>query len=120
MNGSFPIEMNLPETDEVLLTLLEVASLSAPRVAYLHYYQVLEYVGHHYIDNKTRAAIKRIVKEPAIVSCDDSKLSELFTILTDHNHNDEAKIEKTIEENCDPRHIWAEVWNEVDPKNWAR
>lgn len=105
----FPSVISVRQTDEAIMTLLDVAARSAPRVAYLYYYQVLEYAGHYYVDDKTRNRLRMLVRDPAIAECTDDTVSKLFASLTDFNHSDEAKIQKTIEETCDPKNVWSDV-----------
>jgi hypothetical protein len=100
--------------DDLVLRLLEVASHSASRIAFLYYYQIFEYAGYYYIDEKARLALRNALRDPALICSGEEKVSELFSIFTDLTHNDEVKMRKVIEEYCDPKVIWREVKNDIE------
>ncbi len=110
-NG-FPSKLAVRPVDDVILTLLEVGASSSPRNAYLYYYQVLEYAGYFYTDEKIKGRLRHILRDPAIVCCDDDTIAELFDALLDHHHNDDIKIQRVIEENVNMRTVWIDVWND--------
>ncbi len=113
LEGRLPERITAREVEDVLLTLLEVAGSSAPRSAFLYYYQVFEYAGHHYIDDKTRRSLKRLLRDPALANCDDRRVGELFSILSDLHHHDEQRMQRVVEEHCDPRNLWIDVANDI-------
>lgn len=112
--GEFPKRLNLPEIDEVILTLLESARLTTPRFAYIYYYQVFEYAGFYYLDQKLKAEARRIILDPSFACATDETINELLSILSDRNHNDDVKMIKVIEDLCAPAHTWPEIYNDID------
>ena len=114
IEGSFPDSLLMTRIDDIVLQLLEVARTSNVRSAYLYYYQIFEYAGYYYIDEKARKSLRNALRDPALIACGEDKVSELFSIFTDLNHSDEAKMRKVIEDHCDPRVIWTEVSNDID------
>ena len=112
--GHFPKLIVIQPIDEIVLRLIDVGKRTAPRFAFLYFYQVFEYAGYHYIDEKAKKALRNALKDPALVSCGEEKVSELFSIFTDLNHNDEVKMRKVIEEHCDPVTIWKEIENDFE------
>lgn len=113
LEDGLPTRITAREIEDVLLTLLEVAGSSAPRSAFLYYYQVFEYAGHYYIDDKTRRSLKRLLRDPALANCDDRRVGELFSILSDLHHHDEQRMQRVVEEHCDPRNLWPDVANDI-------
>jgi hypothetical protein len=110
----FPNRLTAREIDDVVLTLLEVASQSSPRAAFLYFYQIFEYAGHYYIDDKTRKSLKRLLRDPSLSSCDDRKVGELFSILGDLHQHDEQRMQRVVEEHCVPQNLWSEIQNDID------
>jgi hypothetical protein len=109
----FPEEMSIAPIDEVVMQLNEVArSSGSARMSFLYFYQVLEYSGHYFADDKVRSQLKKFLRCPSVVNCDDRRIGELFSLLTDINQNDDQKMRRMIEEVVDPAVIWREVEND--------
>lgn len=106
----FPEACLIPHAvDDIILRLLDVASGSYPRFAFIYYYQVFEYSGYYYIDQKARSTLRNAFRDPSLICGSEDKFADLFAIFSDINQNDEVKIRKVIEEYCDPRVIWKEI-----------
>lgn len=115
IEGEFPCSFVLAEPiDDIVLRLLDVAVVSEPRFAFIYYYQVFEYLGYYYIDGKARSALKNAFRDPSLICGGEEKLDDLFSIFSELNQNDEAKMRKVIEEHCDPRITWKEIKNDLD------
>lgn len=112
--NAFPDAMIAHPIDDIVIKLIEVARTSSPRFSFLYYYQVFEYAGYYYIDDNAKKALRKFLKDPALINCGEEKVSELFSIFSDLNHNDDVKMKKVIEEYCDPRVIWREIDNDKD------
>lgn len=98
--------------DDIIIRLMEVARKSQPRFAFIYYYQVFEYAGYYYIDEKARSSLKNALRDPSLICGGEEKISELFSIFTDLNNTDEVRMRKVIEDHCDPRVIWKEILND--------
>ncbi|PKA22041.1 hypothetical protein [Leptospira levettii] len=109
LKESFPKEISIKKQDEVILKLLEVASETNPRHAFLYYYQVFEYVSYYYLELKIKTGIERTLKDPTISKIADEKINEMITIISESMHNDEVKIRKMIEELVDPEDLWKDI-----------
>lgn len=114
IEGHFPETLLIQPIDDIVLKLIEVAKISQARFAFLYYYQVFEYAGYYYIDESTKKALKNHLKDPALINCGEEKLSDLFSIFSDINHNDDVKMKKVIEDHCDPSVIWKEIENDKE------
>ena len=112
--GAFPEALLAHRVDDIVLKLTEVARTSQPRFSFLYYYQVFEYAGYYYIDESTKRSLRNFLKDPALINCGEEKVAELFTMFSDHGHNDDVKMKKVIEEQCDPRVLWNEIFNDLD------
>ena len=62
--SSFPETISLRQLDDVVLTLIDVAKDAGPRFSFLYYYQVLEYSGYYYLDDKIRKCQRSFQSEP--------------------------------------------------------
>jgi hypothetical protein len=112
INGFFPKELIARNYDSTLLKLIDVAITSDPRDSFLYYYQVFEYAGYYYLDEKTKKDLLRYLKNPSIMSCCDDNLDILVNLFADSNLGDDSKIRKMIEENCDAAELWKEIEND--------
>jgi len=112
VDGRFPATLNCREVDDVLLTLLEVAGDSSPRAAFLYYYQIYEYAGHYYVDDAARTQLRRLLRDPAIADFDERRRGTLFSILAELHRNDEQRMQKVIQDHCDPMHLWPDIEND--------
>jgi hypothetical protein len=109
ISDSFPNNLIARPADEVTLKLLQVASASEPRIAYLYYYQIFEYAGFHYIDAKAKSAMMKVLRDPAIVDNLALRIGDIFTTLSDVAHNDDVRMKKVVEELCDASILWKEI-----------
>lgn len=113
IEGAFPNALATPvPVDDIVLRLLGVARYGAPRASFIYYYQVFEYAGYYYIDEKSKSLLRNALRDPALICCGEDKVSEIFGIFSDIAQSDEAKMRKVIEDHCDPRAIWKEVLND--------
>jgi hypothetical protein len=110
LETDFPTNIALDGLDEIILQLIRVANPPAtPRQAFIYYYQVLEYAGHYFVDEKIKTQLRKFLRDPSLISCDERKIGELFSLLTESNHNDEVKMRRMIEDVVDPLIIWREI-----------
>lgn len=109
LEGHFPEKIAVGKLDENCLKLLDVARVSNPRQAFLYYYQIFEYAGYYYVEEKMKKKVVGLLKDPALINCFDDKIEGLLTLFSDLNHNDDVKMRRVIEECCDPDSIWKEV-----------
>lgn len=114
IDGSFPQHLSINSIDDIILKLIEVARNSQPRFSFLYYYQVFEYAGYQYIDENIKKSLRHHLKDPALINCGEEKISELFSIFSEANHNDDVKMKKVIEEYCDPSVVWKEIENDKE------
>ncbi|MGD8499576.1 MAG: hypothetical protein PVJ86_02950 [Phycisphaerales bacterium] len=109
---SFPTAMAAHEIDDFMLQLMEIAAMTSPRFAFIYYYQVIEYAGFYFVDEKSKRQIRQFLTDPSMVMCPEDKVSELLTVLSDLQRSDDVKICRVIEDYCDPCIVWQEVEND--------
>jgi hypothetical protein len=105
-----PAELSVGLIDEIVLQLVSVARRAPSRQAFLYYYQCIEYAGHYFIDERARSQIRRFLRDPALVNCDEKKIGEFLSLFTTQaNQGDSDKMKKVIEELVDPNLVWLEI-----------
>jgi hypothetical protein len=109
INKEFPSELSINNLDEFMLQLIEVARDTTKIFSFVYYYQALEYASYCFIEKKKRSDLIKILKDPSIVCCDEEKITQLIGYLPGLIMEDEMKIQKVIEEDCDPRILWRDV-----------
>ena len=109
---SFPTAMAAHEIDDFILQLMETAATASPRFAFIYYYQVIEYAGFYFVDEKSKKQIRQFLTDPAMVMCPEDKVSELLTVLSDLQRSDDVRISRVIEDYCDPSIVWREIEND--------
>lgn len=110
IDSSFPAELSIGAIDEVVLQLISVARHAKSRQAFLYYYQVIEYAGHYFIDEKAKSQMRRFLRDPALVNCDERKIRDFLSLFTTQaNQGDAEKMKKAIEEVVDPSLVWLEI-----------
>jgi len=112
IESPFPPASTVYPIDDFILQLMEVARETSPRFAFIYYYQVFEYAGFYFVDEKAKREIRRFLRDPSVINCPEDSISELFSLLSDVAQNDEARMRKVVEEYCDPAAIWAEIEND--------
>jgi hypothetical protein len=114
LEGRFPEAMSISQVDDLILQFIEVARESNPRFAFIYYYQVFEYAGFYYIDEEAKIELRRLLKEPSIISCPEERISELFSLISNiaAGSNDDVRIQRIISNYCDPKIIWIEIEND--------
>jgi len=114
-DSEFPAELSIGQIDEIVLQLISVARRAPSRQAFLYYYQVIEYAGHYFIDERSRSQIRRFLRDPALVNCDEKKIGEFLSLFsTQANQGDDAKMRKVIEELVNPNLVWLEIQHDRD------
>ena len=101
------------EIDDFILQLIDVAKSSSPRFSFIYYYQVIEYAGFYFVDEKAKKEIRQFLTDPAMIMCPEEKVCELLTVLSDLQLHNDIKMRKIIEEYCDPKIVWKEVENDI-------
>lgn len=114
IESAFPGSMALPILDDFMLQLIEVASQTSARFAFVYYYQVIEYAGFYFLDSKAKRDLRQLLRDPSLISCAEDKVAQLFAFLADLSHGDDVKMKKVIEEYCDPKVIWRDVANDKE------
>lgn len=110
VDSKFPVELAIGAVYEVVLQLISVARHAKSCQAFLYYYQVIEYAGHYFIDEKAKSQMRRFLRDPTLVNCDEHKIRDFLSLFTTQaNQGDADKMKKAIEEVVSPSLLWLEI-----------
>ena len=122
IDKKFPDSISCGQKDEFLLDFLLAANEVETRMSFIYYYQVLEYAAFYYIDSEVKKKLYLILNSPTIHSNSDIHLNKIVDSLTDYRQSDEAKLNKIVENLCDPEIIWREIESNktifINPQNF--
>jgi len=107
--GKFPAAISTTEIDEFYIHVLESARKADRRYQFVLYYQVIEYAGFHFIDSELRLALRKILRNPAVVDCGEESIAKILSAMTPGQHDDDRKMQSVIKSCCDMSILWEDV-----------
>jgi hypothetical protein len=113
ITGGFPTNISCRLLDDIPLRLLEAAEREPARIAFLYYYQVIEYAGYYYAEEKVRSHIRRILRDPAAADSTDEHIADIYEIVHKHQLQDDAKMKGAMEQSVDYRRVWKEIQHDL-------
>lgn len=102
----FPTSIIGSEIDTYMLDLWSGASGASGRLAFLYYYQMLEYAAFYFIEDQVKLRVEKILRQPNILSSIDTCLAQVVDEIVDYKLSDEAKLTAVIKRTVDPNKIW--------------
>jgi hypothetical protein len=108
-NYDFPKKISSRRQDPFLLDLALEANRENTRLAFIYYYQILEYAAFYYIDSDIKRRLQQIITRPDIHTNLDKHIPKILDTVIDFRHSDEAKISKVVEIGCSPETVWKEI-----------
>lgn len=106
LSVNFPSTINARELDTFMLDLWTGAQRSGSRLAFLYFYQMLEYAGFYYIEEQVRLKIARVLRRPDIHASLDVCQALIMDAMIEYRQTDEKKIQSVIQLAVDPNEIW--------------
>jgi len=107
--GPFPKSLISYPIDTHILDLFSAARQANNRLAFLYYYQVLEYASFYFIEENVRLSISKVLRRPDLISSTDSCLALIMDAITESKQSDEHKLSAVIQRSGDPSRIWAVI-----------
>ena len=105
-SGGFPKLLSGQDIDQHLLVLWESARSGDPFLRFIHYYQILEYVGFYHVTDKIRREIERAILASDALSRPDRVAQQVLDAMTTYSRGDDTKINDMIVECVDLREMW--------------
>lgn len=115
-HSTFPQVIRTRKYDSTLLDLLEAARSSQNnRLAYIFYYQVLEYCSYYYLENDVRKQVENVVLAPDVLNS-NQYAHRVLEILSDYTKNktDAQRLDKLIVDHCELNDIIDELRDNID------
>jgi hypothetical protein len=102
----FPSSVLASPIDDHILDLLGGAQQTTGRLAFLYYYQILEYAAFYYFEESVRHEISKILRRPDVLSSIDICLPLIIDELVEYRQPDEQKLAAVIQRAADPFRVW--------------
>jgi len=105
----FPSSIIGSEIDTYMLDLWSGARDVSGRLAFLYYYQMLEYAAFYFIEDQVKLRVEKILRQPNILSSIDTCVSQVVDEIVDYKLSDEAKLNAVIKRIVDPCKVWTVI-----------
>lgn len=105
----FPTSIIGAEIDTYMLDLWTSASIAGGRLAFLYYYQMLEYAAFYFIEDQVKLRVEKILRQPNILSSMDTCLAQVVDEIVDYKLSDEAKLTAVVKRTTDPNKVWTVI-----------
>lgn len=106
---AFPSSIIGSEIDTYMLDLWMGAKATSGRLAFLYYYQMLEYAAFYFIEDQVKLRVEKILRQPNILSSMDTCLAQVVDEIVDYKLSDEAKLTAVIKRTVNPDKVWAVI-----------
>lgn len=108
--GAFPTSITSRRLSSHLLSLAGNAKRANPRLAFIFYYQILEYAAFYYLKEETYRRIKQAIMRPDVQANFDAAVQDIADALAENTPADAQKIDYIL------RSIPLEpVWQSIEP-----
>ena len=109
LQKEFPRTISTRCHNPFLLDIALAANEANTRLAFLYYYQILEYAAFYYVDTEVKRRMLQIICTPDIHANPDKYLSRLLDTVTEMRQSDEAKLNKIVQIGCSLDVVWKEL-----------
>lgn len=106
LSDTFPEIILGTQIKTYMLDLWTGAQRATGRLAYLYYYQMLEYATFYFIEDKARLRIEKILRRPDILSSTNSYLEQAIDEIVVLREADDNKFDSVIARTVNPEKIW--------------
>jgi hypothetical protein len=105
----FPTRISTKRKDSFLIDLALAAQDTNARLAFLYYYQILEYAAFYYMDNDIQRKLLQILNSPDLAAFPNKYITKILDMISEIRQTDDAKLNKVVETCCDPSIVWKEL-----------
>jgi hypothetical protein len=102
----FPEKILGTQIKTYMLDLWAGAKNDSGRLAFLYYYQMLEYATFYFIEDKVRLKIEKILRRPDILSSTSSYLGQAIDEIVILQQSDDFKFDAVIARSVSPEKMW--------------
>lgn len=109
INNEFPTKLTICKKNNFLIDLLLAANNIDLRLQFIYYYQILEYSAFYYSDTELSKKLFLILKDPCLQANIENTILKIIETMVSVKLTDEAKLNKIVEQYCNPEIIWSEI-----------
>lgn len=109
IRGSFPSEIISRELNRNLVSFWMAALAGNPAMRFILYFRIIEYASHHYLDDKIRADVKKLLSKPDFYDDLNETIDEIVGACTPSKQDDVPKFKNLLRRCVSPDLLWAEI-----------
>jgi len=109
--GKYPKSIKGKPIDENLLVFWNPPVGADNIIKYLHYYKILEYCAHMYVEDIVRAKVKRLISRPDAMDDIDKLMQDVLSNLSASTMDPHTRAKKLLRESVDASLVWVEICN---------
>ena len=114
LETNFPEKILASNIDTYMLDLWSGAQAVNGRLAFLYYYQMLEYAAFYFIEEQVKLRVKKILRRPDLLSSTDSCLTQVIDEIVDYRQTDETKLTTVVKRTVNPERVWGVIEHNKD------
>lgn len=107
--STFPETISARSLDPFLLSLWESTLRGAPRLRFLHTYQILEYATFYHASDSVRDAVRRAVMSPHTHLEPSNAVNQILEAVAADKQPEIHKMQALIDQSIEPKSVWREV-----------
>lgn len=109
MQKDFPRNISATRRDAFMLDLALAAAVASTRLAFLYYFQMLEYAAFYHVNKDVKRAISRIIRNPGLLSDVDGHIDGIIEAMTQTYRPEHEKVRGVVEARCCVDAVWSEI-----------
>lgn len=113
-SGAFPKKIRAKDIDENLLVFWNPPVGADYIIKFLHYYKIIEYCAHMYLEDSVSADIKRAISKPDAADDIDKLMRSVLMKLNVKTLDIHNKSKKLLAECVDCKLVWSEIEKNKD------
>jgi hypothetical protein len=109
IEGKFPEKIVCGDLDETMLQFWSAAAGGNEILRYMLYWRVIEYAAFHFMNEKAKLSIRKILTSPSKSSDLDGTISKIAAAVSSSNMDDVPKFNELLKAAVDPSILWMEI-----------
>lgn len=114
MHGAFPETINARSIDDNLITFWNAARSGNASTQFVLYFRIIEYASHHYLDEKVRMDIKRLISNPNLPLELESTMEKIVSACVPGRQEDIPKLKGVLRTCVRSELLWREIKSNLD------
>jgi len=115
IDGKFPQRIRAKTIDPNILHFWGAAHGADDQAkSFLYYYRLIEYASTSFMEEATRATVRRLLAQPNVMDDISALTEQLVLAAQSSKKDDEQRIVHLLEETIDKKVLWREIENNID------